>query len=271
MKRALKGFGNVLGNCLANKHYLLWAKKHPVSTPPAPQKSETVLKVSDDVHRARYNAMSTKATAARSASAPPPSAPPPSAPVAPGILASTTKPTGLSVEKSPGLPHGKEANISVIKNDMSNESDPAKLERKRRQQQKKDEFLQQAKHRKMDEIIPGTGSGVKSEKPSSSPKPEGLLCLQFSMPQSLMVCIYIMDFIKPFHFKDDTETWMRELNADSFRLVNDADWGNEGAKISNQGKTANATNASSAAKSVFNPPSAAAPTIQKPANIRKRD
>lgn len=57
LKRALKGFGNVLGNCLNNKNYLRWANKFPVGTPAPPQKNETVAEVPSDVHRSRYNAM----------------------------------------------------------------------------------------------------------------------------------------------------------------------------------------------------------------------
>ena len=60
---------------------------------------------------------------------------------------------------------------------------------------------------------------------------------------------------------------MRELDADTFRLVNEGDWGDDDEKIPNQGN-ANTTNASTTAKNVFKPPPAA-PTGLKPSNFRK--
>ena len=61
-------------------------------------------------------------------------------------------------------------NDDVLSNE--NETEATKLDRKRRQQQKKEEFLRQLKSRKSDEVIPGNSS-TKSEKTSPSLIPEG--------------------------------------------------------------------------------------------------
>ena len=209
MKRALKGFGNVLGNCLGNKNYLRWANKYPVSTPSPPQKSETVLEVPADVHRSRYNAMTAKATATSvSTSAPPASVPLPALPPRekenqgnPSLTKQNNfslpkepicKEPGVSVDNTTGSSGARsnEATTSVMKDDLSNETDPAKLERKRRQQQKKEEFLQQLKRRKSDESIPGP-SCIKSEEPSTSPIPEGS-CFQI-FDTSCFECRVLLD------------------------------------------------------------------------------
>ena len=68
-------------------------------------------------------------------------------------------------------------------------------------------------------------------------------------------------------FTDDTETWMRELDTEPFRLVTEKDWGGEGAKNLHQ-RNANVTNANNSAKFVFTAPSAPA-TSRKPSNFRK--
>ena len=189
LKRALKGFGNVLGNCLANKTYLLWAKKCPVSTPSAPKKSETVSEVPADVHRCRYNAMAAKAQVAstRPASAPQTAAPPKEHQGNP----SSTKQTGFSLP----MDHmNKESSISVdntvgFSGARSDETknvtceiltDPDKMDRKYGQKHKRDEIHQQLQSRKSDESIQST-SYAKSEELSPAPIPEGSLCFFFQI------------------------------------------------------------------------------------------
>jgi len=60
LKRSLKCFGNVLGNCLGDKNYLRWVGKYPVSSASPPKKSETISEVPNDVHQSRYKAIAEK-------------------------------------------------------------------------------------------------------------------------------------------------------------------------------------------------------------------
>lgn len=180
LKRALKGFGNVLGNCLGNKTYLRWANKFPVPSESPPQKNETVSDVPLDVHKSRYNAMELKQRQEAL-----------KAPLAPTNRVEKESPApiktkdpdpakhSLVVQQGTAVAPPKTSNVtsvpegkndSILKDDLSNENDPVKLERKRRQQQKKEEFLQQLKRRRSDDNIPQIN--IKSE--SKSPIPEGL-------------------------------------------------------------------------------------------------
>lgn len=185
MKRALKTFGNVLGNCLNNKTYLRWAKKAPITNPPERKKSETVLEVPADVHRTRYNAIAAKATATPDRPAQKSKAAPPSQNATEGNAAfmkqagfSLSKESDFSGDNNAGFSgvRSNETKSNVKKEEIFNETDPVKLERKRKQQMKKEEFCQQLKARKSDESIQGPGS-IKSEEPakSVSPIPEGFL------------------------------------------------------------------------------------------------
>ncbi|XP_046444280.1 DNA repair protein RAD52 homolog isoform X2 [Daphnia pulex] len=200
LKRALKGFGNVLGNCLNNKNYLRWANKYPVTTPAPPQKNDTVLEVPPAVHRSRYNAMEEKKrgiealkTPSASTSVPiieknvdathesthPMPAPQEPAPQCPGFPTGqkliSTKETALTSIKPPnisGAQNGETINNSALKDDLLNESDPVKLERKRKQQQKKEEFLQQLKRQKQEDDARISTVGIKSEQTSPVPEDE---------------------------------------------------------------------------------------------------
>lgn len=218
LKRALKGFGNVLGNCLNNKNYLRWANKFPVATPAQPQKNETILEVPPDVHKSRYNAMEGKKRTAEAVKVPqlPTSLlreekqtaepqeskqklPAPHCPMLPTDhkLVSKSETSFTTVKPSNVSGGQKSESNPVIKDDLLNESDPVKMERKRRQQQKKEEFLQQQmKRHKSDDNKSVPPIHIKAEQ--SSPIPE-----------------------------DDTETWMREIDPESFALVNGIDWGDE--------------------------------------------
>lgn len=167
MKRALKAFGNVLGNCLGNKNYLRWANKFPTVTPPPPQKSDTVAEVPQDIHQSRYNAMEVKQREALKTITP----------VVQNRACEGVKENEektLAQKKSLRAPaeqrpivqeeHSSKPQISSVhqnvtnsddKDDSNIETDPAKLERKRRQQQKKEEFLQQLKRRKSEDFDDG--------------------------------------------------------------------------------------------------------------------
>ncbi|KAI9551482.1 hypothetical protein GHT06_021815 [Daphnia sinensis] len=211
LKRALKGFGNVLGNCLNNKNYLRWANKFPVATPAQPQKNETILEVPPDVHKSRYNAMEGKKRTAEAVKVPqlPTSLPREEKKTAEPPESSKQKQTSphcpmLTTVKPLYVSGGqKSENNSLVKDDLLNESDPVKLERKRRQQQKKEEFLQQQmKRHKSDDNKPVGPINIKAEQ--SSPIPE-----------------------------DDTETWMREIDPESFALVNEIDWGDDDDMLAN--------------------------------------
>ena len=168
MKRALKGFGNVLGQCLANKHYLRWVKKAAITTPAEPKKSETVSVVPADVHRSRYNAIAAKAAAT--------TARPASTPIGASPLKEIEGNTAFEKQAGMSLPKGRNQKGTGISVDTtagtSNEIDPVKQERKRKQLQKKEEYSLQLKPPKKDESFPEP-SCIKSEEPSSSPIPEG--------------------------------------------------------------------------------------------------
>ena len=193
LKRSLKCFGNVLGNCLGDKNYLRWVGKYPVSSTSPPKKSETVSEVPNDVHESRYKAIAEKKRETTSKTAPPttvvkssnetigniaPTVKKPSETVE-NLIPTTKNPqevtensTKNSTLKSHSIPSSKlnpsEESIPV------GESDPIKLERKRRQQQKREEFLEQFKRHKSDEVGgPQPSVFIKSESPS--PIPEGFI------------------------------------------------------------------------------------------------
>ena len=209
MKRSLKVFGNVLGNCLNDKNYLRWASKISVPSSPTINKSETVAVVPNEVHASRYRAMeekkqldakkagsdlSTNHSAPKTAGPPekPANAAPSKVPeIANGILEAKEEQVSESdkakmermlkqqqkkeqfLEQQKRLEQ-KSCSDDVIENkdDNGTESDKAKLERKRKQQQKKEEFLNQMKRLKSDDQITSDQSNnVKSE--PVSPIPEG--------------------------------------------------------------------------------------------------
>ena len=190
LKRALKGFGNVLGNCLGDKNYLRWANKHPMASPAPPLKSETISEVPNIVHCSRYKAMeerqqkdmnSSKTTAMTNKSA--------AAPQQQQVNGHTSgeQTVGSTINhqenKQPVKDPTDQPSVSGIpvvgKEDAAVETDPVKLERKRRQQQKKEEFLQQQqqKRHKPDDITSVGPMVIKSE--ATSPVPEGILFMSF--------------------------------------------------------------------------------------------
>ena len=152
-----KGFGNVLGNCLGDKNYLRWANKHPMASPAPPQKSDTVAEVPSNVHASRYKAMEERQQKelSRLTSAAP------SKPVASATLPQQVNGSNSNGENSTSLkssavnqemnkPTPKDNNVdsnvassevSTVEKDESPgfvETDPVKLERKRKQQQKQE-------------------------------------------------------------------------------------------------------------------------------------
>ena len=106
------------------------------------------------------------------------------------------------------------------------ESDRAKLERKRRQQQKKEEFLQQLKRHKSDDNADAAGPANRTDSSSPPPVPEGI----FNKFSAFLTdnCILIL------FFADDTETWMREIDQETFRLVSESAWEEDGTTINPQ-------------------------------------
>ena len=180
LKRALKVFGNVLGNCLNDKTYLRWANKCPIDTPTPPNKKDTILEVPEDVHHSRYSAMEGKQKELGSKT--------------PVVSILDFKAGKENSENTPSLADetGKEShsprkplmtirklirNKEIIpdcsfvkskphqinmqvKSEVLNENDPVKLERKRKQQQKKEEFLLQLKTNLQDENLPADPENV---------------------------------------------------------------------------------------------------------------
>ena len=189
LKRALKGFGNVLGNCLGDKNYLRWANKHPMASPAPPQKSDTVAEVPSNVHASRYKAMEERQQKELSRVSVAPSKPAAAASLQQqtvnGINSngenSSLKSSTVNQEvKKPnpndtnGESNGAAGEVSAVEKDEGLgfvETDPVKLERKRKQQQKQEEFRKnQLKRQKTDNSSAGPIL-IKSE--ATSPVPEG--------------------------------------------------------------------------------------------------
>lgn len=216
LKRALKGFGNVLGNCLGDKNYLRWANKHPMASPAPPQKSDTVAEVPSNVHASRYKAMEERQQKELSRVSVAPSKPAAAVSLQQqtvnGInsngenssLKSST--VNQEVKKSNskdtnGESNGAAVEVSAVEKDEGPgfvETDPVKLERKRKQQQKQEEFRKnQLKRQKTDNSSAGPIL-IKSE--ATSPVPE-----------------------------DDPENWVRE-NLD---LIENVNWDDDELTTSN--------------------------------------
>lgn len=152
-----------------------------MASPAPPQKSETVLEVPDEVHKSRYRAMEdkkreSKPDAQKSISVSESVEPkqteesaagvrsakenaPPSEPADKSAPAASHPPSRVPEEK-------RGDKIHAVKGDGL-ESDQVKLERKRKQQQKREEFLQQFKKRCSEENVTSrTDFTVKAEPPS---------------------------------------------------------------------------------------------------------
>ena len=125
LKRALKLFGNVLGNCLSNKNYLRWAKKTALSRSPERVKSETVSDVPADVHRSRYNAIAAKSMATPGR---PTSAQQSKTPSMKPTGFSPSKESDFSIDNTAGYSGARsnETKTNVKKEHILNETDPVK-------------------------------------------------------------------------------------------------------------------------------------------------
>jgi len=186
LKRSLKCFGNVLGNCLGDKNYLRWVGKFPVSSTSPPKKNETVREVPSDVHQSRYKAIAEKKqreTNLKSNPVVPQASNHDSLPNNSNKKEITADPT---VEESSKMtvkaPNAQNNSINEKRNnehcqvdgtDLIIENDPVKLERKRRQQQQREEFLEQFKRHKSDESVGPQPPSVFIKAESISPIPEG--------------------------------------------------------------------------------------------------
>jgi recombination DNA repair RAD52 pathway protein len=253
LKRSLKVFGNVLGNCLNDKNYLRWASRFAVPSSPTINKSETVADVPIEVHASRYRAMeekrqldakrvgsdlSTNHSAAKAVG--PPEKPATAAPSkVPEITNGTLEVKEEQVSESDKaklerilkqqqkkeqfLEQQKRLeqkscadDVTESRDENSTESDKAKLERKRKQQQKKEEFLNQMKRLKSDDQITSDQPNLVKSEPVS-PIPEGKkrnFKNDERFPRNNLFCCNA----------DDTETWMRCLDADTFKLVAEEEW-----------------------------------------------
>lgn len=180
---------------MGDKNYLRWVGKFPVSSTSPPKKSETISEVPNDVHQSRYKAIAEKKRETTLKAMPQTSAVKNTNEANENLVPIVKNPNDV---ENP-VPVIKDLN-EVIKNPTTNstfkkcqsitvsklnpseelelvgESDPIKLERKRRQQQKREEFLEQFKRHKSDESAgPQPPVFIKSESPS--PIPEGLKIL----------------------------------------------------------------------------------------------
>ena len=195
----------MLGNCLSDKNYLRWSARFAVPSSPSLQKSETVSEVPAAVHDSRYRAMEEKKLMEARKLEPRP------APVSTTAESVTQQPTPVvrispapapvpvtEPKAGPSIGHPKAAETShdektaaprntskpaelvrdealevAVKQEPVDDSDKAKLERKRKQQQKKEEFMAKLKRMKSDDQVENNKPTGFVEGNSVSPVPEG--------------------------------------------------------------------------------------------------